>query len=133
MLIKWFHAEGEDEVTPSRAILDAHARGEIEAHIIDLAMYEVGNVLLRTLQWSATDVADQLDDLIQITGPPLSLASETLRDAAVLGHASQLSFYDACWAASARTLGVPLISADRRLIKSDMAESPTAFAQRYGL
>ena len=45
VLIKWFHSKGESELDAARALRSAHLRGEIQAHVIDLAVYEVGNVL----------------------------------------------------------------------------------------
>jgi len=71
VLIKWFHSDGEGELEQSRALRSAHVAGELDVHMLDLASYEVGNVLTRALRWSAADVADQLDDLHAILGPPL--------------------------------------------------------------
>lgn len=45
MLIKWFHSEGE--LPHARALRSAHVAGELDAHILDLATYELGNVLVR--------------------------------------------------------------------------------------
>lgn len=133
VLIKWFHEAGESEVSAARAIRDAHVRGDVDAHVIDLAVYEVGNVLVRALHWAAVDVADQLEDVLAITGIPLVMTPSWLRDAAVLAHAHTLSFYDASWAATAAALGIPLVSANRRLLASGLAESPSDFAARLNL
>ncbi len=133
VLVKWFHGEGELELAEARAIREAHRRGEVDARLIDLALYEVGNVLLGALHWAAADVADQLDDLLVICGSPLIMAPEWLRDAASIGAANQLTFYDAAWAASARALGVALVSADSRLLAAGLAESPTAIVERLRL
>ncbi|HUY96913.1 MAG TPA: type II toxin-antitoxin system VapC family toxin [Verrucomicrobiae bacterium] len=133
VLIKWFHSEGEAEVAEARAIRDAHQRGVLNARIIDLALYEVGNVLLTSLRWTASDVADQLDDLIEICGVPLVMASGWLREAASLGSTHGLTFYDAAWAAAAQALGVALVSADTKLLAAELAESPTATTQRLRL
>jgi predicted nucleic acid-binding protein len=133
VLIKWFHSEGEEEVVEARAIRNANRRGEIDARVIDLALYEVGNVLLTGLGWAASEVADQLDDLIVICGTPLVIAPEWLRDAAFLGTAHQLTFYDAAWAASARGLGISLVSADSRLKAAGLAESPASAVERLRL
>lgn len=54
-------------------------------------------------------------------------------DAAALAAESGLSFYDASWAAAARGLGIPLVSADQRLIAAGLAESPTTTATRLRL
>ncbi len=133
VLIKWFHGSGETELTEARLIRDAHQRGQLEARIIDLALYEIGNVLLTRLRWAASDIADQLDDLVAICGTPLITTSAWLRDASVIGATHQLTFYDAAWAASAQALGITLVSADDKLIAAGLAESPTSTSRRLHL
>src|ERR1700722_14403278 len=105
VLIKWFHDTGESELAEARAIRDAHLNGDLDAHVLDLAIYEVGNVLARALKWTAADVSDQLDDLLVIVGSPIVMAQGCLREAAVLAETQVLSFYDASWAAAAAALG----------------------------
>lgn len=133
VLIKWFHNAGEGELTEARAIRDAHVRGDIDSHILDLAIYEVGNVLGRALRWRPGDVADQLDDLITIVGPPLQMAQHWLRHAARLADAHGLSFYDASWVAAAASLKIPLITADRRLLAAGLAESASDLVSRLDI
>lgn len=133
VLITWFHAEGESEVEAARAILSAHAREDVVAHVLDLAFYEVGNVLVRALKWDAVTVSSQLDDLREIVGAPVTASAETLRDAASLAEVHALSFYDACWAAAGRELGIALVSGDRQLQRAGLAESPTQTAERLRL
>ena len=106
---------------------------QLDAHILDLALYEVGNVLVRSLGWQVDEVSDQLDDLLAIFGSPLRSGPEWLRAAAELATAHRLTFYDAAWVAAARGLGIPLVSADRQLLAAGLAESATAAAQRLGL
>jgi predicted nucleic acid-binding protein len=133
VLIKWFHSAGEPELNESRALRAAHLSGDLDAHIVELAVYEVGNLLVRSLKWPADEVADQLDDLLAIFGTPLVLTPQWLRDASSLATEHNLSFYDAGWAATARGLDVPLISADAKLISAGLAESPTQIVQRLRL
>ena len=133
VLIKWFHSDGESELEEARALRTAHVNGELDIHMLDLASYEVGNVLARVLRWPAADVADQLDDLHAILGPPLVMTSVWLRRAAELAHIHSLSFYDASWAAAAAELGIPLISADRRLLGAGLAESASEITNRLKL
>jgi predicted nucleic acid-binding protein len=68
-----------------------------------------------------------------VVGPPIVMAQDWLRDAAGLAEMHLLSFYDAGWAATAAGLGVPLVSADRRLLAAGLAESPTAVSPRLHL
>ena len=133
VLIKWFHSEGESEVVEARALRAAHVTGEISVHILDLAMYEVGNVLLRALRWPADDVADQLDDLVTVCGTPLVMQHDWLHDAATLAAEHGLTFYDAAWAASARGLAIQLVSADRALVAAGLALAPSTAARDLGL
>lgn len=133
VLIKWFHSEGESELAASRVLRDAHVSGEVDAHVLDLATYEVGNVLARALRWEPTAVADQLEDLHAIVGPPLVMAGDWLRYAAALAHDHGLSFYDASWAATAHKLNMALVSADRQLLAAGLAESPTDTVTRLRL
>jgi predicted nucleic acid-binding protein len=107
--------------------------GDLDAHVLDLAIYQVGNVLLRALRWEPSQVADQLDDLHTALGPPLVMTADWLRRAAALAHDHGLSFYDASWAAAADKLNMPLVSADRRLLATGLAESPSTTVARLKL
>lgn len=133
VLIKWFHTEGEGELAESRVLRDSHQRGEVEAYMLDLAVYEVGNVLVRALHWGPSEAADQLEDLLSICGTPLVMASEWLSIAAQLASSHRLTFYDAAWAAAAQGLGIPLVSSDRDLVVAGLAESPKAIVERLRL
>jgi len=133
VLIKWFHSQGESELKEAHALRGAAQRGDVECRVIDLALYEMGNVLLRSLGWKGSDVADQLDDLIIICGTPLVMTPEWLRRAADLGAVHRLTFYDAAWAASAAELGVSLVSSDQLLLDSGLAESLTSTVHRLRL
>ncbi len=133
VLVKWFHSECESELAEARSIRDAAKDGEVQARVIDLALYEMGNVLLRSLGWNGSKVADQLDDLVIICGPPLAMATEWLRQAAAIGETHRLTFYDAAWAAAAEGLGVSLVTADTHLLAAGLAESPAAVAERLRL
>ncbi|HYL72087.1 MAG TPA: type II toxin-antitoxin system VapC family toxin [Candidatus Dormibacteraeota bacterium] len=133
VIFKWFHEDGESEVAEARAIRDANQRGTVDACIIDLALYEVGNILLVRLRWNAEDIADQLHDLITICGTPFVTTPAWLRDAAALAAANRLTFYDAAWAATARGLGITLVSADAALLAAGLAQSPAAAARQLRL
>lgn len=133
VLIKWFRTDNETEVAPARALRDAHIAGTVRLQMIDLAMYELGNVLVKALRLSAEDVLTILDGTDSIVGPPVGLSSTWLPEAARLATEHGLSFYDACWAAAARQLDVPLVSADRQLLAAGLAESATTAARRLDL
>ena len=133
VLIKWFHSDGEGEVGAARALQSAHVRGEVDAHILDLGAYEVGNVLTRALHWQPGDVADQLDDIDEILGPALSMTPTGRREAASLARIHGLTFYDASWAAAAKESGIALVSAHQQLLTTGLAESACQVAGRLRL
>lgn len=73
VLVKWFHREDEAEVEQAEALRLARRNGVIRARMLDLAVYEVGNVLVKVLEWQPRAVADQLDVLRTVCGDPLVL------------------------------------------------------------
>lgn len=132
IVLKWFHAEGECDVEDARRLLAAHRSAAITAWVLDLTFYELGNVLLRALRWSAMDVADQLDDLRAICSVLVPNAVEQ-RLAAILADEHALTFYDATYAAAARSRGSVLATADKALLDAGVGESPAAVAARLGI
>ncbi len=131
--LKWFHDEGEADVAEARALLRAHQQESVSVLLIDLAVYEIGNVLLRRLGWTAEAVDEQIGDLITISGPFLAWEVAWLPTTTSLAEQHRLTFYDASWAAAAAILGIPLVSADRQLLDAGLAESARATASRLRL
>jgi len=121
VVLKWVHEDGESDVAAARRLLDAHRSGTARVLLLDLAVYEFGNVLLRALRQPAQVVVDQLELLRRLCGPFVHPAPTWSADAARLGEQRGLTFYDASWAAAARALDCPLVSADRELLAADLA------------
>jgi predicted nucleic acid-binding protein len=132
VVLKWFHEEGEHGVQEARRLLAAHRSGRLTAWILDLTLYELGNVLLRALRWPADDVAAQLDDIGAICAT-ITPSAIDLRLAAQLAEAHGLTYYDAVYAAAARSRGVPLATADRALLDAGVGEQPGGIAVRLGI
>jgi predicted nucleic acid-binding protein len=132
IVLKWFHEQGERDVSEARALLVAHRAGALTAWILDLTFYELGNVLLRSLGWAAVDVGAQLDDLRRICAS-LTPEPHDLRVAAELAGAHSLTFYDAVYAAVARSRQASLATADHALIDSGLGESLTVITARLGI
>jgi predicted nucleic acid-binding protein len=132
VVLKWFHSQGEEEVDEARVILAAHRAGGLVVSILDLTLYELGNVLLRSLGWPPSDVGGQLDDLRIICGT-FAPTTEELRLAADIGHRNDLTYYDAAYAAVARLRGATLATADRGLVSAGYGERPGVLVARLGL
>jgi predicted nucleic acid-binding protein len=133
VVVKWFHEPGEAEVTPSRAILEAHADATLRAVVLDLTIYELGNVTARALGLPGGRVAAILDRLELICDEALRLSPTARRDAAELAAAHGLTFYDAAYWAVAREREIALVTADADLLKVGAGSSPTEFATAHGL
>jgi predicted nucleic acid-binding protein len=118
VVLKWFHAEGEEAVEPARAILEAFARQQIDLVILDLTIYEIGSVLVRAgagPQATAT-VLDALTEICQ----PVALSGPERATAARLASEHELTFHDAAYAAVALERGGRLVTMDRELIKAKL-------------
>lgn len=124
VVLKWVHEAGESQVDEARRLLDAHRTGAARLLLLDLALYEFGNVLLRRLGLPAATVSEQLDLIHRLCGPVVHPAPSWHDAAATLGEQHGLSFYDASWAAAAQALDCPLISADSALVSAALAVSP---------
>ncbi len=132
IVLKWFHDEGEQEVEEARTLLAAHRAGDVSAWILDLTYYELANVLLRALGWPSEDTADQLDDLRAIC-ESLTPSPVDLRLAAELARKHELTFYDAAYAAVARSRRAPLATADQALLRAGEGEPVSKIVTRLGL
>lgn len=124
--LKWFHAEGEEEVDAARTLLDHYARQQIGLLVLDLTPYEVGNALLRGRAGvPAERVAIVLKALAEIC-PQLAPSTAELGAAAALAGQHGLTLYDASYAAVARARGAELATLDRALLRAGLGRRPSA-------
>jgi predicted nucleic acid-binding protein len=130
VVVKWFHETGEEDVGPARALLDAYADERIALLVLDLTMYEVGNSLLRGPAAASPDaVATVLDALSELC-PRVSLEPAERRLAAGLVTEHGLTYYDAAYAAVARSRGALLATFDRALLAAGLGFRPSAVLER---
>jgi predicted nucleic acid-binding protein len=124
--LKWFHAEGEEEVDAARTLLEHYARREVGLQVLDLTPYEVGNALLRgRMAISADRVAVVLEALAEIC-PQLAPSTAELRTAADLAEQHGLTLYDAVYAAVAQAREAELVTLDRALLQSGLGRTPSS-------
>lgn len=130
--LKWFHAQGEEEVEPARALVAAHRSRIIALTILDLTTYEVGNALLRgRVRASADQVATVLEALGTIC-PVLRPDGGDLRFAAALAEGRGLTLYDAAYAAVAERRNARLATLDRQLLDAGLGVRPSELAEDLG-
>jgi predicted nucleic acid-binding protein len=123
--LKWFHAEGEEEVEPARALLQGQRERTVALRMLDLTPYEVGNALLRgRLALAAEPVAEVLAALAQLC-PAITPTAEDLAEAARLADRNGLTLYDAAYAAVARRRGAQLATLDGGLLNAGLGRRPS--------
>jgi predicted nucleic acid-binding protein len=122
--LKWFHAEGEEEVEPVHEVLRRYRAHEIALYVLDLTIYEVGNALLRGQSRTPADrVALVLGSLREIC-PTIAPDEEDLQLACALASEHELTLYDATYAAVAARRNATLVTHDRRLLDSGLGQRP---------
>lgn len=129
--LKWFVEDREDEVDAARRLLAAHRDGVLTASILDLTAYEIGNVLLRALRQPAEAATLTVTGLRRLCASIVPTPTEH-QLAAVLAAEHRLSYYDASYAAVARSRGMTLVTADRELLAIG-GVSCTAVVMQLGL
>lgn len=128
IVLKWFHAEGEEEVEPARALLDAHKQRTVALSVLDLTAYEVGNALMRGRAGaSAEQAATVIEALAQIC-PALRPSPEEMRLATQLAGRHDLTLYDAAYASVARSRAAELVTLDRALLAARLGHKPSELA-----
>lgn len=128
--LKWFHAEGEEEVEEARALLDAHKERTVALSVLDLTAYEVGNALMRgRAAAGAEEVATVLEALAEVC-PALRPKPSDLRRASELADEHGLTIYDAAYAAVAESREAALATLDGALLNAGLGTRPSELAAR---
>jgi predicted nucleic acid-binding protein len=123
--LKWFHAEGEEEVDAARALVSAHQARRVALKVLDLTPYELGNALLRGhAKATHRQVASVLEALGEIC-PAVRPDPADLRVAAELAARHDLTFYNAAYAAVARRRRARLATVDRVLLDAGLGTRPS--------
>lgn len=126
--LKWFHADGEEEVEEARALLDAHKTRTVALSVLDLTAYEIGNALLGgRAEVGAEQVATVLDALAVLC-PALRPSREEFRLATELAASHKLTLYDAAYAAVAQSREAALATLDRKLLAAGLGSRPSELA-----
>jgi predicted nucleic acid-binding protein len=130
--LKWFHAEGEEEVEDARALLDAHRSRDIGIAVLDPTPYEIGNALMRgRARASAEQAAIVLEALGEVCAA-VSPDAADLRRATELAERHDLTVYDAAYAAVAEGRDAELATLDQALLKAGPGVRPAELARKYG-
>lgn len=111
-------------------MLAAHRSGRVQALVLDLTRYELGNALVRgRIGASPEQIAKVLSALGEICVEVMPDLAELDR-AAALAREHDLSFYDASYAAVAQSRDAVLVTADGALLGSGLGLSAAELAAR---
>src|SRR3954451_13099556 len=103
IVLKWFHSEGEEEVEPARALLDAHKGRTIALSVLDLTAYEVGNALMRGRAGAGAEQTATVIEALAEVCPAIRPSPEKMRAASQLTERHDLTLHDAVYAAVAQS------------------------------
>jgi predicted nucleic acid-binding protein len=117
----------EPELEAAQRVLDEWLAARTEFVVLELLLYEVGNVLVRD-GGRALEVAEELERLDRLCKWQYALSPELCLLAALVAEQHELSYYDAAHLALAQELGLPLVTADRALLAAG-GVSPSDFVQ----
>jgi len=129
VVLKWFHAEGEDQVQESRELLEMYSDRRIGLYVLDLTMYEIGNALLRGRGLAADTVSVVLAALGEMVPRWVPRPVEWSR-ALALAESHGLTLYDAAYGAVAERRDALLATTDAGLLAAGLGSSPGDVLQR---
>lgn len=125
VVLKWFHAEGEEEVGPARTLLELHRRRTVALSVLDLTAYEVGNVLVRGRPGLDPEQVIAVIEALAVICPRIALTPAEFSDAVALAREHVLTVYDAAYAAAARARRAQLATLDRALLAAGLGRRPS--------
>lgn len=112
VVLKWFYEEEASEI--AREYQHRHLRGET-VHAPDLVLYEMANSL-SCKPGVRPEYIDEALDLLQRTAIMIHWPSYAgIKESAVIASRLGITVYDAAYLALSRELGVPLVTADKKL------------------
>jgi len=114
VIIKWFSGKKERHLDQADLVLQKVAKEELGLLTLDLVYYELINALFWGKKLSASKIAEALTVFSQIPMSVFAYEEALLKIGAKLMKKSEVSFYDAAFAALAQKEKCPLLSADEK-------------------
>ena len=112
--VKWFSAIGEADVPQARAIMKAHASGEISLVVPDLFFHEISNTLVCKKTLSMTLIEESITTLFDLGLSIFTASEQRLRTSTQLARKAGITEYEAYYIVAAIENRCPLITANPR-------------------
>ena len=125
VVLKWFHAEDEEEVDAAHVLLDAHKERVVALSVLDLTAYEVGNALMRGRAGATAEQAATVVEALAEICPAIRPSAAEMRRAGKLAEHHDLTLYDAAYAAVAQNRSAELVTLDRALLNAKLGSRPS--------
>jgi predicted nucleic acid-binding protein len=114
VIIKWFSHLDEENVEQASVLLDLFGEDMVKISIPDLSVYEVGNALKHNKNFSAEEVKNIMDRLMDMGLDIIEVAKDLIRRAVDIAYEEDITVYDAIFISIADHLMIPLVTADDR-------------------
>jgi predicted nucleic acid-binding protein len=112
--VKWFSPSNEEALQQALNIRDAHISDQILVVVPDLFFYEVTNALVHKKFFSTGTVQAAAASLLALGLLTIPLDNGLLGETVRLARQSDITIYDACYAAIAIEHHYPLVTANPR-------------------
>lgn len=123
--LAWARAVDEPDHEAATALVTKSARSEVELRLLDVTLYELGNVVVCAWKQPTRVARLIVDAAVDIaSGPPLVPTASERRSAHALAKEHRLSVYDATYAAVVQERRITLVSGDKRLLRAGLATAP---------
>lgn len=115
VLLRFFVAHDDADQEIATRVFEAWRHGDVTLHVLDLSAYEMSNVLVRRMRVPADKAGIVMERLFRIRMRMLAVHRTLARFTVEIATETGLSGYDAAFVAAGRTLGMAVITADRRM------------------
>ncbi len=116
VVLKWFR-QGEVLAQNALALRTAYVEGQIDLSLPTFLAYEVANVLRYKNDLATPQVQEALQSLFDMGWEWVAPTAGAVQRAVAIARESDVTVYDAIFAAVAETLGAVFITADERLAR----------------
>ena len=118
VVAKWFTRHDEPEREAALALRRRYLAGEIRLIAPDLCLVEVANAIRFSGRAKEEHVSEALEALRALSLEVAATSWDLLLRANAISWGARITLYDAIYAALAERAGVPLLTADRDLVRS---------------
>jgi predicted nucleic acid-binding protein len=118
VLLRLFHDHRDAPQKAADRLRTEFRTGRLLLVLLDLSIYEFVNILTRRLKKPLADVERATSAVFRLGSPLVRIDEDLARSAGRIAAHTGLSGYDAAFVAAARSLAIPLITADTQVIRA---------------